>query len=150
MTSPAPYLPPQLGGVVQPYSMGPLVGWSPFASPAMGTCVWADDRRSIGAAPDAVHILAVASAQEFLIAGVFIAPRSEQRDPRREITFMRPKGLLEKVAEMSAGGHHGGVGATTPEGRKLQRGVSEDVRTAVQAPGFEARSLAEMLAEDDE
>lgn len=92
------WLPPELV-VSQPYSMGPALRWSPpmpagFTAPAHGTVKNMDDDRTTG---NGVH---GPSAQWFLFCGMFIAPRAMQQDPKRDITMVRPRGLLESLGQV--------------------------------------------------
>lgn len=83
------WLPPELS-VAQPYSMGPLVRWDArIMAPAHGSCARInDDRTTCGRG---------VSGQIFSIMGMFIAPRSQQEDPRRSITRFYAPGLLEAL-----------------------------------------------------
>lgn len=136
------WLPPELV-VSQPYSMGPVLHWSPpmpygFTAPVHGTVKNMDDDITTGGKHP--------SAQWFLIRGAFIAPRGLQQDPKREITMIRPKGLLEALGLVGIETDPAVV-AIGPAVQKAREAIDE-----LEAKRAAERAFADALAalEDDD
>lgn len=82
------WLPPEVGGIVQPYSMGPLLHWDDrimrvMAVPPMGTTRKMD-------------------VPELSIRATFMAPTRVQQQARHEtgverVIYFRPPGLVEAL-----------------------------------------------------
>ncbi len=147
------WLPPEIV-VVQPYSMGPLLHWDPpmpvgFTAPASGTARLMDDGKCTGG---------LQAGADFAILGCLIAPHAVQREAQAAgetgLIWLRPKGLVEAIAAMPGprGGSHGGVGADSVRGRKAQRRVADDRKSALEAEPLPQTSLADLIAaaEDDD
>lgn len=105
----ATWLPPDLS-IVQPYSMGPVVGCPDvldrrcplearmLVSPASGTMVRMDDEITVGGRFFPPNVM--------MIKGAFVAParvqRAAQKAGETALMMMYPKGLLEALSLVEA------------------------------------------------
>ncbi len=106
----ATWLPPELW-VIQPYSMGPLMGCPPDQS---RPCPVARSGRFVSPANGTVALM---DAPELAILTCFIAPaavqRKAQKDGQRGLMMIRAPGLMEKLGLIHQDLRVGGIPAAS-------------------------------------